>query len=105
MSYFCFLFYKNKKNQFYNDLIYEAIYKFENKEYKLALEGDDNLTGFLTIINQYKYISNDNIIYLYVGMCYAYLNDYENAIKFLSLYKTSNIPSLNSLYIYCRFIL
>ena len=100
LLYFCYLFYVNKQNQDCNNLMYEAIYKFENKEYKLALEGDDNLTGFLKVIDKYKHISKDNIIHLYIGMCYFYLNDYENAIKFLSSYKTSNIPLLNSLYIY-----
>ena len=99
LSYFCYLFYEYKQDQKCNSLMYEAIYKFENKEYKLALEGDDNLMGFLTIIDRYKHINSDNIIYLYTGLCYSHLNDYENAIKFLSLYKTNSIPLLNSLYI------
>lgn len=78
------------------DLIVEAQYNFEgeNPDYALALNGDDNVAGFLNVIEQYGSTPAGNLAKHYAGVCYLRLGDKENAAKYLAKYKeVAGIPA------------
>ncbi|MGN0006697.1 MAG: tol-pal system YbgF family protein [Alistipes sp.] len=78
------------------ELIVEAQYNFEgeNPDYSLALNGDDNVAGFLNVIEQYGSTPAGNLAKHYAGICYLRLGDKENAAKYLADYKeTAGIPA------------
>ncbi|MCQ2265039.1 MAG: tetratricopeptide repeat protein [Bacteroidales bacterium] len=53
----------------------------------LALEGDDENDGFLTIISDYKMTKTANTAKYYAGLCYLKLNDKEEALNYLLQFK------------------
>lgn len=53
----------------------------------LALEGDDEKDGFLTIISDYKWTRTANTAKLYAGLSYLKLNDKEEALNYLLQFK------------------
>ena len=78
------------------ELIVEAQYNFEGAtpDYSLALNGDDNVAGFLNVIEQYGSTPAGNLAKHYAGICYLRLGDKENAAKYLADYKeTAGIPA------------
>lgn len=78
------------------ELIVEAQYNFEGEtpDYALALNGDDNVAGFLNVIEQYGSTPAGNLAKHYAGVCYLRLGDKENAAKYLAEYKeVSGIPA------------
>ena len=70
-------------------LMTEAQFRFEQPtpDYKLALEGDDNGAGFLTVIDEYGSTPSGNLARQYAGICYLKSGDLDNAAKYLSAYK------------------
>ena len=78
------------------ELIVEAQYNFEGAtpDYSLALNGDDNVAGFLNVIEQYGSTPAGNLAKHYAGICYLRLGDKENAAKYLADYKeAAGIPA------------
>ncbi|MGN0091628.1 MAG: tol-pal system YbgF family protein, partial [Alistipes sp.] len=78
------------------ELIVEAQYNFEGAtpDYSLALNGDDNVAGFLNVIEQYGSTPAGNLAKHYAGICYLRLGDKENAAKYLADYKeVAGIPA------------
>lgn len=73
-----------------SELIVEAQYRFEGEtpDYALALNGDENGAGFLDVIDQYGSTPAGNLAKHYAGVCYLRLGDSENAVKYLSAYKS-----------------
>ena len=69
-------------------LMLEAESRFaeETPDFQLALEGDANGAGFLTVIDQYGSTPSGNIAYHCAGICYLKLGDLENAAKYLGKY-------------------
>ncbi len=57
---------------------------FAKDSFNLALKGDAQYPGFLTIIDQYGSTKAGNLSNYYVGVCYLNLGQYDNAIKYLS---------------------
>ena len=53
----------------------------------LALEGDDDNDGFLTIISDYKMTKTANTAKFYAGLTYLKLNDKEEALNYLLQFK------------------
>ncbi len=53
----------------------------------LALEGDDENDGFLTIISDYKMTRTANTAKFYAGLTYLKLNDKEEALNYLLQFK------------------
>lgn len=72
----------------------EAMFKAE--EYyrmdsaRLALNGDGANSGFLKIISKYDGTKAGNLAKFYAGSCYLKIGDYNNSIKYLKDFKTSD---------------
>lgn len=58
--------------------------------YSLALEGGEGKFGMLDIINEYGSTNAGNLANYYAGMSYLNLKDYQNAIKYLSDFSSSD---------------
>jgi TolA-binding protein len=70
--------------------MYVAEQYFEQDSFNLALNGDGNNLGFLDIISEYKITKSADLATLYAGLSYLHLEDYENAIAFLSDYSSDD---------------
>lgn len=63
---------------------------FAKDSFKLALNGDGQYPGFIKIIEDYGSTNAGNLAHYYAGVSYLHLNDFENAIKYLSDYSTDD---------------
>lgn len=66
----------------------EALFRGEQyfgaESYELALNGDSlGYAGFLKIADEYSGTAAGNLANAYIGICYAQLGKYEDAVKFL----------------------
>ena len=59
---------------------------FEQDSFRLALNGDGNNFGFLTIIDEYEMTDAANLSKYYAGVSYLYLGQYDAAIDYLQDY-------------------
>lgn len=57
---------------------------------QMALDGDGNYDGFLDIIDGYGMTKAANLSKYYSGVCYLRLGEYENAIEYLSKFKSDD---------------
>ncbi len=53
---------------------------FEKDSLKLALNGDGNYPGFLSIIDEYKWTPASNLAHYYAGICYLKQGKFQDAI-------------------------
>ncbi|MFO8068296.1 MAG: tetratricopeptide repeat protein [Bacteroidales bacterium] len=60
---------------------------FEEGEFELALEGNEEHLGFLDIIDDYGITKTANLANYYSGICYLNLGEFENAIEYLEEFK------------------
>ena len=80
----------------------EAVYTSQNYfaqgEFEKALKGDNTpaCKGFLKAIDEYSGSKTANISKLYSGICYANLEDYDNAIKMLESYDSEDDMMISS---------
>lgn len=56
---------------------------FEVDSFQLALNGDGNQVGFLSIIDDYGITESANLSKYYAGISYLHLGEYDNAIEYL----------------------
>ena len=63
---------------------------FVQQDWEKALNGDKNAPGFLKIISDYSGTDAANLANLYAGLCYAKLDKWTEAEKFLDAYSTSD---------------
>lgn len=64
---------------------------FDQEEYQKALNGDDyDYEGFEFVIKQYKGTKAAKLANAYAGLCYAQLEEYTEAIKYLSKFKAKD---------------
>ena len=61
--------------------IFGAQQYFEKDSFKLALKGDGNNPGFLTVIDEYSGTKAGNLAYYYAGICYLKTGDFNKAIE------------------------
>jgi len=83
-------FYLQKKTEKASLLILkpiEEMMKGDSASVMLALEGDDDMDGFLSIIESYKITRTANTARYYAGICYFKLNDKEEALEYLLKFK------------------
>ena len=60
---------------------------FNAEQFDKALNGDGaNYTGFLKIASDYSGTDAANLANLYAGLCYAYMEKWEDAVKYLDQY-------------------
>ena len=64
---------------------------FQNQQFAQALNGDSTgYAGFVKIASDYSSTPAGNLANLYSGICYANLDKWEDAVKFLDKYSPAN---------------
>jgi tetratricopeptide (TPR) repeat protein len=64
---------------------------FDNDSLQLALNGDGNYLGFLSIIDEYGMTKTGNLAKYYAGISYLHLGDYNKAIDYLQRFKGRDV--------------
>src|SRR4030095_4639635 len=77
-----------------NESIWRAEQYFRIDSFRLALNGDGANPGFLRVISRYGSTKAGNNAKFYAGVCYLHLGDFNNAIKQLKDFSTSE-PLVN----------
>ena len=77
-------FYLTPREQTAKEEIYKAEDLFKNGAFEAALNGDDEVVGFLDIIDEYGGTEAGNVAKAYAGLCYKQLGDNEKALKYLA---------------------
>lgn len=91
LLYFAFnRFYLVPKEKKAQNQMYVAEQYFEKDSFKLALNGDNNYPGFLSIIDDYRLTDAANLARYYAGISYKNLGKYSEAIEFLKKYDLSD---------------
>ena len=67
------------------EAMFKAEQKYDNGNFELALNGDDNLMGFEEIIDTYG-AKGGEAVYLYAGSCALQTGEFEKAIKYFKKY-------------------
>jgi predicted negative regulator of RcsB-dependent stress response len=75
--------------------MFRAQNAFDGNLFELALNGDANTAGFLSVIDQYGSTASGNLARHYAGQCYLRLGQYDEAIRYFDQYKTvrGSIPA------------
>ena len=76
-------FYIEPRDKEAKELIYGAEQFFARDSFQVALDGKDDVMGFLEIIDEYGSTKAGNLAKAYAGLCYKQLGDYETAIDYL----------------------
>lgn len=63
---------------------------FAKDSFNLALKGDGNYLGFLSIIDDYSITKSANLAHYYSGICYLHMGDYKNAIDYLKKFESKD---------------
>ena len=63
---------------------------FANQEFEKALKGEGNYKGFVKLAADYSSTDAGNLANLYAGLCYANLNKWQDAVKYLDAFSTSD---------------
>lgn len=64
---------------------------FANQQYEIALKGDSTgYRGFLNIASDYSSTDAGNLANLYAGLCYANLDKWNDAVKYLEKYSPAD---------------
>lgn len=75
--------------------IFGAQNYFEKDSFNLALNGDGNVLGFVEIVDKYGSTPSGNLASLYAGLSYLYIQDYDNAIKYLKKFSSDDLLLTN----------
>ncbi|MCR4828889.1 MAG: tetratricopeptide repeat protein [Bacteroidales bacterium] len=70
-----------------NEAIFAAEQLLNRGEFQAALDGDENTTGFLTVIDKYGATKAGQRAKYDAGICYLRLEQYDMAKKYLKSYK------------------
>ncbi|MBS1918705.1 MAG: tetratricopeptide repeat protein [Bacteroidetes bacterium] len=81
-------FIKRPKEQKASDAIFKAEEYYRLDSVKLALNGDGQYPGFLSVISKYDGTDAANLASFYAGSCYLKLGDDANAVKYLKKFST-----------------
>jgi len=83
-------FYVEKKSQEAAAQMFPAEQYFERDDWERALDGDGNNLGFTDVISDYRFTPSANLAKYYAGLCFLHLGEYEDAISFLSKFKSKD---------------
>ena len=86
-----FSYLKTSQNANGQDEMFQAVYYFEKDSLVQALNGDGNNYGFLEIIDEYSLSDAANLSRFYAGASYLKLGNYQNAIKYLNDFSSSDL--------------
>lgn len=85
-----FRYWSASQNQEANTELTQAVFYFEADSLSKALNGDGNNYGFLEIIEKYGSTDAGNLANYYAGATYLRLGSFENAIRYLEDFGTSD---------------
>lgn len=63
---------------------------FAQQQYELALKGDKTFEGFLQVAANYSGTDAANLANLYAGLCYAKMEKWQDAVKYLDQFSTQD---------------
>ena len=86
-----FSYLKTNQNTIAQEEMFQAVYYFEKDSLVQALNGDGNNYGFLEIIDEYSLSDAANLSNFYAGSSYLKLGNYNNAIKYLKEFSSSDL--------------
>ena len=89
-SIFLFKRYQHQQNQLAQDEMFQAVYYFEKNQLDEALYGDGTYAGLLDIAQSYPWTATANLAHFYIGVAYMNQGQYEEAIKHLKKFSTSD---------------
>ncbi|MBX2903844.1 MAG: tetratricopeptide repeat protein [Chitinophagales bacterium] len=70
--------------------MFHAELAFAKDSFNVALNGNGANKGFLEIGNKYSFTKAANLSNYYAGICYLNLKQYDNAVKYLDKFSTSD---------------
>lgn len=82
-------FIKKPKEEKATDAIFKAEEYYRMDSVNLALNGDGQYPGFLSVISKYGGTDAGNLANFYAGSCYMKMGDNQNAVKYLKKFSTS----------------
>ena len=85
-----FKFIKGPKEENASAQMHQAELYLQQDSVRLALDGDGNYPGFLSIIDNYSGTPAANNAKYYAGACYMKLGQYDEAIKMLGSFSSSD---------------
>jgi len=77
-------------NEEANTQMFVAEQYFERDSFNLALNGDMNYPGFLTIIDEYSSTKAGNLAQYYAGICYLQLGKFQEAVDYLESFDSDD---------------
>ena len=100
----CVYFYNNLylkplNNEASSEIFMAEMY-FKKDSFNLALNGDGQYLGFLDVAEDYSSTKTGNLACYYSGICFLKLQQYENAIEYLSKFNSKDLI-LSSLALGC----
>ena len=84
-------YYFEKRKEEAATQMFPAQQHFGSENWESALVGDGNDLGFVEIISDYRFTPSANLAKYYAGICCLRLGDYEEAIEYLSKFKSKDI--------------
>lgn len=90
LGYLGYNYFIGNKNTEAQEEMYQAVYYFEADSLGKALNGDGNSYGFLDIADIYSGTKAANLSNFYIGSIYLRLGDYDNAVRFLDSFSSSD---------------
>ena len=91
LSFSIFSYLERTQNVTAQEEMFQAVYYFEKDSLVQALNGDGNNYGFLEIIDEYSLSDAANLSKFYAGSSYLKLGNYDNAIKYLKDFSSSDL--------------
>lgn len=83
-------FYQAPREKKAIEAMFRAEEYYRNDSVSLALNGDGQNIGFLTVANRFKGTDAANLANFYAGSCYIKLNDNTKAVEFLKKFSTDS---------------
>ena len=89
-AYFGIQILKENQDEKAQKLMFQAQFYFESDSLDLALQGDGNNYGFLSIIDEFSWSNASNTAHLYSGIIYLKKAQYQKAISHLKSYSADD---------------
>lgn len=84
-------FYIEPRENKAQEAMYQAVLAFEKDSMNLALNGNEEFDGLLSVIDSYGSTKAGNLANAYAGLAYYKLGDYENAKNYLSKFGADDV--------------
>lgn len=84
-------FYIEPREDKAQEAMYQAVLAFEKDSMNLALNGNEEFDGILSVIDSYGSTKAGNLANAYAGLAYYKLGDYENAKNYLSKFGADDV--------------